>query len=156
MDKGILESVGFAAESPAAADGLVPVRRPPVGLPVDEATLVRDVQVFDAVDYVFFRRFDDGRSSQPAAFVIDNTAERLNEGQLAETHHALWLHGVAPLVYIAWPARMDVLSCARGPDFWHDGERRYSPAAQLDVASKVEAALAKRRFSARRLADGTF
>jgi hypothetical protein len=117
---------------------------------------VRDVQVFDAVDYVFFRRFEDGRSSQPAAFVIDNTGERFTEGQLAATHHDLWLHGVAPLVYIAWPARIDVLSCARGPDFWHAGERRYNPAAQLDVASKVAAALARRRFSARRLADGTF
>ncbi len=156
MDGGILESVGLAPESREAADGLVSVRHPPVGLPVDEAALVRDVQVFDAVDHVFFRRFDDGRSSQPAAFVIDNTAERFTEGQLAQTHHDLWLHGVAPLVYIAWPARIDVLSCARGPDFWHEGERRYSPAAQFDVASKVEAALAKRRFSARRLADGTF
>ena len=118
---------------------------------------MRDVQAFDAVDYVFFRRFNDGRSSQPAAFVIDNTAERFSEGQLAKTHHDLWLHGVTPLVYIAWPTRIDVLSCARGPDFWDEGERRYSPAAQLDVASKVEAALAeRRRFSARRLADGTF
>jgi hypothetical protein len=156
MDKGILESVGLAAESREAADGLVSVRHPPAGLPVDEAALVRDVQVFDAVDYVFFRRFDDGRSSQPAAFVIDNTAERFTQDQLAQTHHDLWLHGVAPLVYIAWPTHIDVLSCARGPDFWHEGQQRYSPAAQLDIASKVDAALAKRRFSARRLADGTF
>ena len=156
MDKGILESVGLDATSPEAADGLVSVRHPPAELPVDEAALVREVQVFHAVDYVFFRRFDDGRSSQPAAFVIDNTAERFTQDQLAQTHHDLWLHAVAPLVYIAWPTRIDVLSCARGPDFWHEGKRRYSPAAQLEVASKVEAALAKRRFSARRLADGTF
>ena len=157
MDEGILGSVGLAAESREATDGLVSVRHPPVDLPVDEAALVRDAQVFKVVDYVFFRRFDDGRSSQPAAFVIDNTAERYNEHRLAKAHHDLWLHGVAPLVYIAWPSRIDVLSCARGPDFWDEGERRYSPAAQLDVASQVEAALAqRRRFSARRLADGTF
>ncbi len=156
MDTGILEAVDLAGEAREAADGLVSVRNLPAELPVNEAALVREVQVFDAIDYVFFRRFDDGRSSQPAAFVIDNTAQRFTQDQLAQTHHDLWLHGVAPLVYIAWPSRIDVLSCARGPDFWREGVRRYSPAAQLNIASKVEAALAKRRFSARRLADGTF
>ncbi len=158
MDGHTLESVGLAPGSREAADGLVSIRRPPAGLPVDEAALVRGVQVFDALDYIFFRRFDDGRSSQPAAFVIDNTNERFTEGQLAETHHQLWLHGVAPLVYIAWPTRVDVLSCVRGPDFWDEEEQgyNYSPAAQLDVASKVAASLTQRRFSARRLADGTF
>lgn len=158
MDGHTLESVGLAPGSREAADGLVSIRRPPAALPVDEAALVRGVQVFDALDYIFFRRFDDGRSSQPVAFVIDNTNERFTEGQLAETHHQLWLHGVAPLVYIAWPTRVDVLSCVRGPDFWDEEEQRYnySPAVQLDVASKVAASLTQRRFSARRLADGTF
>ena len=157
MGGGTLESIGLGPDSRAAADGLVSVRQPPAGLPIDELALVRGVQSFAAVDYVFFRRFDDGRSSQPAAFVVDNHAERFTEAELAKTHHELWLHGVAPLVYIAWPARIDVLSCARGPDFWNKGERRYHPAAQLDVASQVESALAqRRRFSAQRLADGTF
>lgn len=157
MDEGALESVDLTSGSREAADGLVSVRQPPAGLPVDEAAFVRGAQVFNAVDYVFFRRFYDDRSSQAAAFVIDNTDERFTESQLAQTHHDLWLHGVAPLIYIGWPTRIDVLSCARGPDFWHEGERRYSPAAQLDVASKVKVALAqRRRFSARRLADGTF
>jgi hypothetical protein len=109
------------------------------------------------VDYVFFRRFDDGRSSQPAALVIDNTTERLTEAELAKTHHDLWLLGVVPLVYVAWPTRVDILSCARGPDFWYEGGRRYHPAEQLKVASHVNAELAaRRRVSARRLADGTF
>jgi hypothetical protein len=157
MNGPVLGAVGFDPESTDTLDGLVSVRRPPVELRVDEASLVRNVQAFDTIDYVFFRRFDDARSSQPAAFVIDNTAERLTKAQLAKTHHDLWLIGVAPLVYIAWPTRIDVLSCARGPDFWDDGRRHYSPAAQLEVASQVDAALAaRRRFSARRLADGTF
>jgi hypothetical protein len=91
MDTRILETVGLATESREAADGLVSVRRPPAELAIDEAALVREVQAFANVDYVFFRRFDDGLSSQPAAFVIDNTAERLTEGQLAKTHHDLWL-----------------------------------------------------------------
>ena len=46
---------------------------------------------------------------------------------------------------------------ARGPDFWAKGECRYNPAEQLDTASRVETELVKlRRFSAARLADGTF
>jgi hypothetical protein len=157
MDGPVLASVGLDPTSPDARDGLVSVRNPPAGLRVDEAALVRSVQAFEAVDYVFFRRFDDGRSSQAAAFVIDNSSERLTEGQLAKTHHELWLLGAAPLVYIAWPTRVDVLSCARGPDFWDNGVRRYYPAVQLDVASRIDTTLAaRRRFWARRLADGTF
>jgi len=157
MHGGVLETVGLGPKSREAADGLVSVRKPSEGLAVDEAALVLAVRAFKTVDYIFFRRFHDGRSSQPAAFVIDNTKENLTAHQLAETHHDLWLYGVAPLIYIAWPTRIDVLSCARGPDFWHKGERRYSPAVQLDVASRIDAALSqRRRFSARRLADGTF
>lgn len=157
MASPALGAVGLDPTSGDTLDGLVSVRRPPVELRVDEAALVRTAQAFKAIDYVFFRRFDDARSSQPAAFVIDNTTEWLTEDQLAKTHHDLWLLGVAPLVYIAWPTRIDVLSCARGPDFWNEGQRRYSPAEQLEVASRVDAALAaRRRFAARRLADGTF
>ncbi len=161
MDSPVLGAVGLDPTSGDTLDGLVSVRHPPAELRVDEAALVRSAQEFNPefkpIDYIFFRRFDDARSSQPAAFVIDNTTERLSESQLAKTHHDLWLYGVAPLVYVAWPTRIDVLSCARGPDFWNDGQRRYSPAEQLEVASRIDAALAARqRFSARRLADGTF
>ncbi len=157
MNRSVLESVGLAPESREPFDGLVSVRKPPAGLAVDEAALVREVQAFEVLDYVFFRRFDDSRSSQPAALVVDNTGERLTEGKLAKKHHQLWLHGVSPLVYVAWPTRIDVLSCARGPDFWAKGECRYNPAEQLDTASRVETELVKlRRFSAARLADGTF
>jgi hypothetical protein len=156
MNGSVLGAVELDPASHDTLDGLVSVHRPPAKLRIDENTLVRTAQEFEAVDYIFFRRFDDGRSSQPAAFVIDNSTERFNESQLARTHHDLWLLGVVPLIYIAWPTRIDLLSCARGPDFWNRGERRYQPAIQLEVASQVDAALAKRRFSARRLADGTF
>lgn len=156
MNRAVLAAVDFDPASIDALDGLVTVRRPPEGLRVDEAAFVRMTQAFERIDYIFFRRLDDGRSSQPAAFVIDNTTEQLTNDQLAKLHHDLWLVGVAPLIYIAWPTRIDVCSCARGPDFWSDGRRQYSPAVQLDVATEVKAALARRRFSARRLADGTF
>ncbi len=156
MSRDTLASVGLAPDSREAADGLVSVRQPPRELAIDEAAFVRGAQVFTAVGYVFFRRFDDGRSSQPAAFVIDNTDERLTVSEIARAHHDLWLHGVVPLVYVAWPTRIDILSCARGPDFWQEGDRRYNPAEQLRVATEVEAERARVRFSSRRLADGTF
>ncbi len=148
MNGSVLGAVGLDPASDDTLDGLVSVHRPPMKLRIDENMFVRSAHEFKAVGYIFFRRFDDGRSSQPAAFVIDNTAERFSESQLARTHHDLWLLGVAPLVYVAWPTRIDLLSCAR-PDFWHDGERRYQPAIQLEIASQVDAALARRRFSAR-------
>jgi len=157
MNSTVLGEVGLDPASSNTLDGLVSVRRPPMDLRVDETAFVRGVQAFADVDYIFFRRFDDARSSQPAAIVIDNTAEQLTEDALAKTHHDLWLLGVAPLIYIAWPTRIDILSCARGPDFWSNGDRQYSPAETLEVASQVDAALAaRRRLSARRLADGTF
>src|SRR5690606_135651 len=118
----------------------------------------------------------DFRSSVVAAYVVDNSNARVTEQQLAALHHELWLHGGAPLVYVAWPTRVDILSCARSPDFWRpedvDGEVQtaYKPAvnvpvrdegmtssgqAALDVAVEVSASL-RARYSARRLADGTF
>jgi hypothetical protein len=75
--------------------------------------------------------------------------------RLARLHQKLWLHGVAPLVYVAWPTRIDILSCARGPDFWKDDHLIYRPVEQIRLAARVESAL-RHRFSAARLADGTF
>jgi type I restriction-modification system DNA methylase subunit len=51
--------------------------------------------------------------------------------------------------------QVDVLSCARGPDFWHNGDYRYSPAETIETAAHISKAL-QDRFSAFRLADGTF
>lgn len=152
-----LQSVNFADASGALLDGLVSVTSPPDGLSPNEASVLRQAATFPDVTFVFFRRFSDGRSSQPAAFVVDNEDEHLDNQTLAKLHNDLWLHGVAPLVYVAWPTRIDILSCARGPDFWHSDQREYRPAAQLNIASTIESELAKRRnFSAFRLADGTF
>ncbi|QDU59524.1 Type IIS restriction enzyme Eco57I [Planctomycetes bacterium Pan216] len=130
---------------------------PPHALSVDEAEVLRQAALFSNVTYVLFRRFADERSSQPLAFVVDNEDEHLDDGQLAKLHHELWLNGVAPLVYVGWPTRIDILSCARGPDFWHGDKRVYEPAEQLELAATIDSELAKRRrYSAFRLADGTF
>lgn len=126
----------------------------PPSLKIDEQVAVYDAESFKHIDYVFFRRFSDGRSSQVAAYVVDNSDERLNEQALSRLHLQVWLHGTAPLLYVAWPSRIDVLTCARGPDFWKHGECRYEPAKALRTAGAISSELPK--FSAFRLADGTF
>jgi len=157
MNGVALQCVDLAQPNGEWIAGLVSVHEGQGSLCPDEGAVIRDVSAFPEVDFVFFRRFTDDRSSQPAAFVINNSEERLSEQDLARIHNELWLHGVAPLIYVAWPTRIDILSCARGPDFWRNDERIYSPAEQIDVASQIESELNKRRrFSAMRLADGTF
>ena len=152
MNGATLRAVDFANADGSAIDGLVPVRKPPAGLSADETAVVQQAATFSEITYVYFRRFNDGRSSQPAAYVVDNYNERLTSEQLAKLHNDLWLHGRTPLVYVAWPTRIDVLSCARGPDFWKADELAYHPAAHLAVASEIDSDLKQlRRFSANRL-----
>jgi hypothetical protein len=138
--------------------GLVAVNGP---LPdrIEEQYAIRQAADIGVINYVFFRRFSDGRSSQAAACVIDNSDDRLGEAQLAEIHRKLWLNGCTPLLYVGWPTRVDVLSCARGPDFWNGSEVEYDPAERIEVAAQISFALQQdqlHRFSAYRLSDGTF
>ena len=128
-------------------------------LAIDERAAIFDAQSFHHIDYVFFRRFSDGRSSQVSAYIVDNSDERLDKKELAELHRRVWLHGKVALLYVAWPARIDILTCARGPDFWEEKDQvcRYNPAKTIKTASWIAGELKKRsQFSAFRLADGTF
>ncbi|HXR37864.1 MAG TPA: hypothetical protein VN776_02160, partial [Terracidiphilus sp.] len=63
--------------------GLVAVHGDVVLDRIEEQYAIRQAAEIGGIDYVFFRRFSDGRSSQAAAFVIDNSENRLNEAQLA-------------------------------------------------------------------------
>ena len=140
--------------------GLVPVRgTAKANLNIDEQASVTYAETFDRIDYVFFRRFSDGRSSQISAYVVDNSDERLNEKALAELHQKVWLHGATPLLYVAWPSRIDILTCARGPDFWEDEDCHYKPVKSFEVgalSAAAEITSELKRFSALRLVDGTF
>ena len=160
MAASALQSVDLVRADETLLPGLVPVSgrgATSSSLTIDEQTAVFDAASFERVDFVFFRRFADGRSSQVAAYVVDNSDERLNEQDLAELHLQVWLHGVAPLLYVAWPTRVDVLACARGPDFWEAARNRcrFKPAVSIETAAEIDTEL-KKRFSAFRLADGTF
>jgi hypothetical protein len=163
MATNSLQLVDFINPDGIYITGLIPIgsAADTIGLSIDEQVAVFDAESFKHINFVFFRRFSDGRSSQILAYVVDNSDERLDEKALAELHLQVWLHGTAPLLYIAWPSRIDVLTCARGPDFWkaENEECRYNPANRLEVeALKTAGAITSElnKFSAFRLADGTF
>lgn len=162
MANKFLQLVDLVRPDGKPTSGLVPVRSTDnICLSIDEQAAVYDAESFSHIDFIFFRRFEDGRSSQIAAYVVDNSDGRLNENALAELHQQVWLHGTAPLLYVSWPSRIDVLTCARGPDFWEDKNEKcqYNPAKSFNAdALKTVGAIAceLRKFSALRLADGTF
>ncbi len=158
-DNIALQSVDFVRADGKLAAGLVPVHecgKAKTILSIDEKAAAIDAELFERIDFVYFRRFSDGRSSQVAAYVVDNSNERLDEKALAELHLKVWLQGTAPLLYVAWPSRLDVLTCAREPDFWNEEAQacRYNPAKILKTAGEISSEMQK--FSALRLADGTF
>jgi hypothetical protein len=147
---------------PRAADsmpGLVPVRGDNSALVgIAEQAAAHQAAAIGDIDYIFFRRFSDERSPLVTAYIIDNSDDRFNESKLAEIHKKIWLNGSAPLLYVGWQTRVDVLSCARGPDFWRNEAYHYQPAEQITIAAQISQALQEklRRFSAFRLSDGTF
>lgn len=161
MTNVALQSVDLLRSDGTPIAGLVPIRGRHTrqsSLSVDEQAAIKDAESFERIDFVFFRRFSDGRSSQVAAYVVDNSNERLDENSLARLHLQLWLHGATPLLYVAWPTRIDVLTCARGPDFWRNEQCQYKPAKKIKMGLRTAAAITNqlRQFSAFRLADGTF
>lgn len=113
------------------------------------------------IDYIYFRRFNDQRSSQVAAYILDNSSGQYEQEQIAELHRRVWLNGTAPLLYVEWPTRLDVLKCAAEPVFWdsHTKSTRYKASASIDAASEISKVLdpeKSNRFSAYRLSSGTF
>ena len=160
MAVNTLQLVNLVSSDGKPTPGLVPIRgAAKVNLSIDEQASVTYAETFDRIDYVFFRRFSDGRSSQISAYVVDNSDERLDEKALAELHQKVWLHGATPLLYIAWPSRIDILTCARGPDFWEDEDCHYKPVKSFEVgalSAAAEISSELKRFSALRLVDGTF
>lgn len=77
---------------------------------------------------------------------------------MAEIHRKLWLNGFTPLLYVGGQTRVDILCCARGPDFWKNSAVECDPAERIEIAKQISLALedGPSRFSAYRLSDGTF
>jgi len=162
MSKVILQSAGFIRDDGKLTTGLVPVKKNiDKKLAIDEQAIIFEANSFKHIDFVFFRRFTDGRSSQVAAYVVDNTEGKLNKNTLSELHHQVWLQGTAPLLYITGASQIDILACAREPDFWNKNTQtpEYKPAKTLQMDLLATAGCISdemKKFSALRLADGTF
>ena len=162
MSKVILQSAGFIRDDGKLTTGLVPVKKNiDKKLAIDEQAIIFEANSFKHIDFVFFRRFTDGRSSQVAAYVVDNTEGKLNKNTLSELHHQVWLQGTAPLLFIAGASQIDILACAREPDFWNKNTQtpEYKPAKTLQMdllATAGRISDEMKKFSALRLADGTF
>jgi len=162
MTNRILHSIDIVSSAGNFLPGVVPVYEyNEAKLAIDERVSLLEAKALENIDYIFFRRFADGRSSQVAAYIVDNSNDRLNEKELAGLHLRAWLQGTAPLLYIAWPNRIDLLSCARGPDFWEEKckDYQYQPTRKIELdalktASTINEELQK--LSVLRLADGTF
>lgn len=159
----ILEHIDGISSGKKLRNGLIPVKDSAKydNLTIDERASLTIAASFDSIDYLFFRQFEDGRSSQVAACVIDNTDEHLSEHALSEEHHRLWMYGSIPLIYVVWPTRIDILSCIREPIFWNKQTNsvQYSPEKKLvleDITISSEISTELERFSFNRLADGTF
>ncbi len=144
MTNTLLQSVDFIRADGKLSSGLVPVKGSIAKeLPVDEQAVVVEAKTFEKqsktkknipiIDFVFFRRFSDGRSSQVAAYVVDNSEDKLDKKTLSELHRQVWLQGTTPLLYIAGASQIDILACAREPDFWDKSKQecKYNPAKIL-------------------------
>ena len=162
MANTLLQSVDFIRADGKSTSGLVSVKGSIAKkLTVDEQAVICEAKSFKHIDFVFFRRFSDGRSSQVAAYVVNNYDEKLDEETLSQLHRQVWLQGTTPLLYIAGASQIDILACAREPDFWDKNEQecKYNPAKTfkkdlLTTAGQISDEMKK--FSALKLADGTF
>jgi hypothetical protein len=127
-------------------------------LRLDEKVAVREASLLTPrhPDFVFFRRYADGRSSQVAAYVVDNTDNHVNAEELAELHRHIWLSGHTPLLYMAETGRVDIYACAIPAARGKGKDWRPRPVETIRCAADITDALKAKRYSAFRLVDGTF
>ncbi|MDR2445365.1 MAG: SAM-dependent methyltransferase [Spirochaetaceae bacterium] len=153
----ILYQLHLSPES--GLDGLVAVHKKQLAdISLAEQRVLHETRkISNDIDFVFFRRFPetDVRTSQPVAYIIDNTSGKLDNGKLARLHHALWLNGTVPLLYADNADSVDILSCVAGPSAEEIRNLKYSPLDKIYKDAKNISDQIK-RFSAFCLADGTF
>jgi type I restriction-modification system DNA methylase subunit len=153
----LLEHIDYKYDDGNYVTGLVPLAEAEfMPIQIDERAAVKDACLFNSIDYIFFRRFIDRRSSQIAAYIVDNSDSHLNNDQLAELHGNVWMQGTVPLLYIVQYNRIDLLACARKPDFWLNDDYQYNPFCSIITAGEINSDLSSRKYSLKRLADGTF
>lgn len=106
-------------------------------------------------DFVYFRKFGDGRPSLPQVYIYDNTKNQLDADEIAALHRKVWNRGEAPLMYVISITTVSIFSCARKPDFLSkDGKLQCKPAEKLELISAAQAELD--RFSGKVFDSGMF
>jgi Type I restriction-modification system methyltransferase subunit len=154
-----LELVNLTADSIPSGSVLAQVLgTPDESLHLDEKIAVREAAFLTpkAPDFIFFRRFSDGRSSQAVAYVVDNTTIRFSAAELSELHRNIWLSGQAPLLYVEELGKVDIYSCAGSAAASKDNSWCPRPEDTIKLSSDITEAIKAKRFSAYRLVDGTF
>jgi hypothetical protein len=153
----ILHQLYLSPES--ALDGLVAVHEKQLAdISMTEQRVLHETKkISKDIDFIFFRRFpeSDVRTSQPVAYIINNTSGKLDNEKLARLHHALWLNGTVPLLYVDNADSVDILSCIAGPAAEKAKDWSYLPFDKICKGNKNISGQIK-RFSASTLADGTF
>ena len=153
----ILSQLQLSSDS--AFDGLVQVsEKLSHNIPLAEKRIVQEtLKISKNIDFVFFRRFIQGdvRTSQAVAYIIDNSSGKLSREELARLHRTLWLNGTVPLLYIDNDDSVDILSCIAEAVSKKANSWNYKPLDSiLSSAQNINDQI--KRFSASRLADGTF
>lgn len=106
-------------------------------------------------DYVYFRKFVDGRPSLPQIYIYDNTQNRFTDPiEIAALHRKVWNRGEVPLMYVINKTTVSIFSCARAPDFLKNGKLQLRPAETLELISAAQTELD--RFSSKAFDSGMF
>lgn len=131
---------------------------PDLDLPIDEQVAVRAAFFFDPKPtHILFRRFSDGRSSQVAAYVVDNSICGYDKEQISRLHHNVWLSGVTPLLYVGDRQGVALYSCATSARCDKQKHWKSKPIEILSVSNEIESELLRGQlYSSFRLVDGTF
>lgn len=131
---------------------------PAPGLGIDEQVAVRAAFFLDPKPtHILFRRFSDGRSSQIAAYVVDNSICGYSKEQIAKLHHNVWLSGITPLLYVGDMQRVALYTCAAAAQYDKQKHWQSSPIEALSVSKEIESVLMRgQQYTSFRLVDGTF
>lgn len=106
-------------------------------------------------DFVYFRKFGDGRPSLPQVYIYDNTKNQFAVDEIAALHRKVWNRGEAPLMYVISKTTVSIFSCARRPDFLSkNGKLQCKPAETLELIGAAQTELD--RFSGKVFDNGMF
>lgn len=110
------------------------------------------------VDAVYFRRFEDGRSSIPQVYIYDYTRFEKDENEIGLLHRRLWNSGQVPLFFIFTRTEIKIFNCLSSPKI--EGDKFISsPFQVIALAAEVEDRLNeknRKEFSARKFDNGSF